>query len=49
MEKVLLIGLIAIPMVMFLVIFATDITENAQENAGDARTAADDFMGVVSD
>jgi hypothetical protein len=49
MEKVLMIGLISIPLVMFLVIFATDITENAQENAGSAKTAADTFMGAVTD
>jgi len=49
MEKVLLVGLIALPLVMFLAYFAQDITTNTKENAGEARTAADEFMGAVTD
>lgn len=49
MEKVLIVGLIALPLVMFLALFATNITDTTKDRASPARNAAEQLLGKVTD
>ncbi|GLQ34188.1 hypothetical protein GCM10007939_04710 [Amylibacter marinus] len=48
MQKVLVIGMIVIPLVMFLALFGNRITTNTQTNAESAKTKTDSLATAAA-
>ena len=44
MQKVMMVGLIAIPLVLFMAFFSNKVVDNTQTNASDAKTEAGNLM-----
>lgn len=49
MEKVLIVGVITLPIVLFLALFSDNILTDTKTNVGDTRTEAQRLMDLVTD
>jgi hypothetical protein len=49
MQKVLIIGVITLPLLLFLAFFSENVMSDAESNASTAKTAADELMDTVTE